>query len=115
MVFVERITILLPFYQAYYIFRLLTELPVKSPLLALITAILLTPFTTIAMANNSSSTQHKELKAEIKILKDARDPNIKKVYHKLHLVTSDAIITEQELQELKELIESNKKKLGLTK
>ncbi len=64
------------------------------------------------MANTTGSQSHyKELKADIKSLKDAKDPNINKVYEKLHKVTSDGVITDSEKQELKELIDSNKKLL----
>lgn len=67
------------------------------------------------MATNTPSTHYKELKAEIKVLKDAKDPNINKVYQKLHLITSDGIITDQEKRELKILIDSHKKQLVLSK
>lgn len=87
----------------------------KLPLLTLFSAVLLTSLSTTVMATNAPSTHYKELKAEIKALKDAKDPNINKVYEKLHLVTSDGIITDQEKQELKSLIDTNKKQLALSK
>lgn len=76
---------------------------------------MLTCLSTTVMATNTDITYYKELKAEIKALKDAKDPNINKVYKKLHMVTSDGIITDQEKQELKSLIDKHKKQLALSK
>lgn len=67
------------------------------------------------MATDATPTHYKELKAEIKVLKDAKDPNINKVYEKIHLITTDGIITDQEKRELKLLINSHKKQLVLSK
>lgn len=67
------------------------------------------------MATNAPSTHYNELKTEIKVLKDLKDPNINKIYEKIHLITSDGIITAQEKRELKLLINSHKKQLVLPK
>ena len=113
-IFIRIITLLLNLYHAWTT-RSLTESPVKLPLLAIFNAVMLTSLSTTVMATNTDSTHYKELKAEIKALKDAKDPNINKVYKKLHMVTSDGIITDQEKQELKSLIDKHKKQLALSK
>lgn len=112
-IFIRIITLLLNLYHC--LTTPLTESPVKLPVLAIFNAVMLTSLSTTAMATNTDSTHYKELKAEIKALKDAKDPNINKVYQKLHKVTSDGIITDQEKQELKSLIDKNKKQLALSK
>jgi hypothetical protein len=88
---------------------------VKSPQLALISAVLLSSLSSTIMATNAPSTHYNELKTEIKVLKDLKDPNINKIYEKIHLITSDGIITAQEKRELKLLINSHKKQLVLPK
>lgn len=87
----------------------------KSPQLALISAVLLSSLPSTIMATNAPSTHYNELKTEIKVLKDLKDPNINKIYEKIHLITSDGIITAQEKRELKLLINSHKKQLVLPK
>lgn len=91
------------------------EILLKSHKFSLISLVLIT-LSSASMANTTASQNHyKELKDDIKSLKDAKDPNINKVYKKLHKITSDGVITDLEKQELKIIIDSNKKLLNLSK